>query len=728
MKNTVSLLCFFLLMQAIGLASGGVAAQSSAVDTLRWSWEVTTTVSTHTKTCTLDFQDSLWVDWGDGTAEWLSDTLSHKVISHVYPQPGNYACVAATNNLSYFKADSRRLLTLDPIKAPRLLYLSCTSSQLTSLDLSANTLLTTLYVGSNDLTQLDLTANGWLETVTCSDNQLTGLDLDGLPNLKKVTCHTNPLTTLTVHPTGALNYLSCGTCSLSTTVLDDLFAQLPTLATASTSQNLLFANNPGSETCQPAVAVAKNWTLEKVVTKSTVSIPTVSVKTGDTAVVALNLSNVQPVVAFEVDLLLPEGVVLDTVRTCLAPGRSGQHLLSVAKTSTTLGQYKVMAYSMTSKDTLKGREGAIVNLYLTTADTLRTYTLDLKKAVLVDTAATVLDVSLSDGKLTVLPKYTLGDADGDDLVNVTDIVWLVAAINGRPPLGFQAAASDMDENGQLNVADIVRIVDLIHAAVYTASMPAGCLAFSGMPLAGATPGEVVSRVPSSVRMHQVYQAAQSSPGNHLYLNQAEADPYTLHLCLDNSDVVQALQVDLVLPSGYALNQASLAVVGNRATKHTLSCLPVAGSRNRYRLLLWSMALGQTLAGKEGALLTCRLKAPIESGHSSVEADSLKAYVEEAVLTGDDLKTLPSTTYERPLSFQVTQEDASVEVGSDAPGQLWVTGLNLGRIQVFTPDGRLVQTTQGNGKTTRRLTLRPGLYLVEIERPENPRFHRKVLVS
>jgi hypothetical protein len=90
MKNTVSLILFYLLIQATGLLAGGVAAQSSASDTL---CDVGGYDHCHTQTKTVH-----WITWtvvdglGDGTAEWLPDSLSHTVISHVNPQPGNYAC------------------------------------------------------------------------------------------------------------------------------------------------------------------------------------------------------------------------------------------------------------------------------------------------------------------------------------------------------------------------------------------------------------------------------------------------------------------------------------------------------------------------------------------------------------------------------------------------------------------------------------------------------------
>lgn len=721
MKRTVILIVCCLLLQAATTLMSGVSAQSSATDTLRWVWEVTNTTSTRTKTLTIDYLDSLWVDWGDGTVEWLPDSLSHKTISHVYAQTGNYAVATSANTLSYFKADSRRLLTFDPTMAPRLTYLSCASSQLTSLDLSANTLLQTLYVTSNDLTQLDLSANRKLETLNCSDNQLTALDLSGLPALEKVTCHTNLFTELRVHPTGALNYLSCGACRLDSAALDELFAALPTLLKPISSQNLLFANNPGSEACHPALAVAKGWTLEKpVVPKCVLALPNVSVRAGDTALVSLTLSNPVPVVAFEIDLVLPDGLILDTVRTCLVPARRGQHLLSVATTSATSGQYKLMAYSLTPKDTLKGATGSVVDLYLVATDTLRTYTLDLKKAVLVDTLAKVPDVTLTDGKLTVTARFTPGDADGDLLVNVTDVVWLVAAINGRPPAGFQTAAADMDGNGVLNVVDIVHLVDAIHAAGFDASKPAGYLTTASTP---QVPAQGLIPVPSSVRLYQAYEAASSVAGNHVYLRPSGTDVGLVYLCLDNREVVQALQTDVVLPDGYTMQQASCLLSIERAGSHTVSCQPVPGDRGRYRLLLWSMHGDRVFEGHDGALVSFRVQPPASLG----VAPDPTAYVDQAVLTGERMNTLSSLTYETLLSVPQAEETVATRVASDAPGQLLIQSGTLDRVRVFTPDGRLVDEVQAPGLTQLRVALKAGVYVVAIAGREGPASYLRAVV-
>ncbi|MDD2611736.1 MAG: hypothetical protein PHR38_02995, partial [Bacteroidales bacterium] len=164
---------------------GKVRAENAVPDTLSWTWEVSSTTSTQTKTCTLEFSDNLLVNWGDGVTEWIPDSLSSKVITHVYSVQANYTCTAIGVGISYFKADSKRLLSLDPLKAPSLTYLSCTSNQISFLDLTKNTQLAFLYCGGNNLKILNLSQNTKLQTLTCSDNQLAELDVSMLPVLKK---------------------------------------------------------------------------------------------------------------------------------------------------------------------------------------------------------------------------------------------------------------------------------------------------------------------------------------------------------------------------------------------------------------------------------------------------------------------------------------------------------------------------------------------------------------
>ena len=60
--------------------------------------------------------------------------------------------------------------------------------------------------------------------------------------------------------------------------------------------------------------------------------------------------------------------------------------------------------------------------------------------------------------------YIPGDANGDDLVNVTDIVSTVNFIMEKNPAGFNKKAADLTGDGTVNVTDIVKMVNIIMAS------------------------------------------------------------------------------------------------------------------------------------------------------------------------------------------------------------------------------------------------------------------------
>ena len=55
----------------------------------------------------------------------------------------------------------------------------------------------------------------------------------------------------------------------------------------------------------------------------------------------------------------------------------------------------------------------------------------------------------------------MGDANGDKLVNVTDIVATVNYIMEKPSEGFNKEAADVNNDGAINVTDIVKMVSII---------------------------------------------------------------------------------------------------------------------------------------------------------------------------------------------------------------------------------------------------------------------------
>ena len=62
------------------------------------------------------------------------------------------------------------------------------------------------------------------------------------------------------------------------------------------------------------------------------------------------------------------------------------------------------------------------------------------------------------------PPIIMGDANGDGLVNVTDIVATVNFVMEKNPANFNKAAADLTGDGEINVTDIVKMVSIIMAS------------------------------------------------------------------------------------------------------------------------------------------------------------------------------------------------------------------------------------------------------------------------
>jgi len=695
-KGHLLFIAGLLLLQAVCAEFGKLSAQTLHADTLTWSWEVSTTVSTMTKTCTLEYTGDLTLDWGDGAIQTLSDSLSGTALTHIYASVANFNCKASGTGILYFKADSRRLLTLDPGRAPGLTYLSCTSNQLATLDVSKNTELVSLYCGGNDLSTLNVANCTKLQTLTCSDNKLTQLDVSDVLSLKKLTCHTNLLASLDVAPMGSLSYVSCTSCSLQVAELDTLFAQLPALAAVSSSKNLYVLNNPGSTNCNIQLANLKNWTPDKLVTSSSFYMPAASCLTGADVELDVCLTNPIPVIAFELDVVFPTGFVLDTVLTSLAAARKGSHLLSIAGTGT--NQYKFLVYSMTTGDKLKGNSGVALQLFGKAPDSVGVHAVQLKQAVLVDSTTNMCAVTVTQGSLTVLPASVNGDVNGDDAVNVTDIVNLVAYINGRNPAGFSIMAADLDNNGSLNVADITKLVVIINAA-----------------------GTATLRSSTGERLLVLYDRAAVSSGNNVYLRQSSSVQNCLELCLDNSVPVQACQMDILLPQGLSLLEKQVTGKTVRQNGHLIQVSRTQA--NKYRLLMYALRPDAAFKGDSGVLALLPLQVAEQLPNAIYPF-----YLEATVLTDMNLKTVPSRGFDLSASLgTVTPNDGSLSAMPDGASELWVKGLGLTEVSVWDLSGKLLDHQLPNGASNYHTSLPKGIYLVHARSNSKSELKQKVRV-
>ena len=161
----------------------------------------------------------------------------------------------------------------------------------------------------------------------------------------------------------------------------------------------------------------------------------------------------------------------------------------------------------------------------------------------------------------------LGDVNGDNKVNVSDYVTTASYILEQNPQPFIFAAADLDENGSINVTDLVGVAAI--ALTYPSEAPRHA------PAMGIMDGDVAMNATMS--------------GNEIVVS------------LDNDVDITALQIDLTLPQGMSVAEATLTDRGSDS--HTVDVAQVASGN--YRLLAASSVL-KAFKGHEGALLRISL--------------------------------------------------------------------------------------------------------------------------
>ena len=161
----------------------------------------------------------------------------------------------------------------------------------------------------------------------------------------------------------------------------------------------------------------------------------------------------------------------------------------------------------------------------------------------------------------------LGDVNGDNKVNVSDYVTTASYILEQNPQPFIFAAADLDENGSINVTDLVGVAAI--ALTYPSEAPRHA------PAMGIMDGDVDINATMS--------------GNEIVVS------------LDNDVDITALQIDLTLPQGMSVAEATLT--DRASASHTVDVAQVASGD--YRLLAASSAL-KAFKGHEGALLRISL--------------------------------------------------------------------------------------------------------------------------
>lgn len=199
---------------------------------------------------------------------------------------------------------------------------------------------------------------------------------------------------------------------------------------------------------------------------------------GSTVTLSLKMNNSIEVVGFQCDFYAPEGTEISV------DGDGFEEItLSTERTSSKRtdfftcgaqqdGAMRILA-SSTNLLPFLGNEGEVATIKLNISSDIADgdYPLIIKNIILSDADANSYKVDYVKTTLTV-SSFTLGDANGDGEVNITDFISIANYIVGNQKPDFVAAAADINEDGDITVADLTKLVKLIISGGTTSNAPA----------------------------------------------------------------------------------------------------------------------------------------------------------------------------------------------------------------------------------------------------------------
>ena len=168
-------------------------------------------------------------------------------------------------------------------------------------------------------------------------------------------------------------------------------------------------------------------------------------------------------------------------------------------------------------------------------------------------------------------EVVLGDANGDETVNVIDVVTAIDFILMKNPSDFVFVAADVDNNQTINIIDVVGIIDIILGRWAPAPM---------------------------------HRAAEDTQYDQLQL--IKNDNQSLSLCLDNQGKYIGAQFDLKLKNGQTLSD--VIVNEERASNHQISYTEI--EPDFYRMLLFDLGNG-VIGGQSGEIVNFKIAGGVD---------------------------------------------------------------------------------------------------------------------
>ena len=287
------------------------------------------------------------------------------------------------------------------------------------------------------------------------------------------------------------------------------------------------------------------------------------------AVIPFWMSNKTAISGLQFDITLPTGVSFATVDdypdVWLDPTRKARnHSIDVSLISGS--KYRVLVSSPTN-NTFKGNEGEVLymRLNIDSAHPIGSYYINTSNVIFVEPDETQhIGYNKS---VQINYKYLLGDADGDARVDIADYTVTALYILNRPTEVFYSDAANVNGDYNINVTDLVGITNIS---------------------LGIRPHEY--RPAPAITMDNDTQEPMPS------LNASLEGDNIVALSIDNDTPLAGMQLDLQLPQGMTLADATLE---GRAAEYQLGTNTLADGR--VRLLISSFGDKDIEAGNDAII-------------------------------------------------------------------------------------------------------------------------------
>lgn len=170
------------------------------------------------------------------------------------------------------------------------------------------------------------------------------------------------------------------------------------------------------------------------------------------------------------------------------------------------------------------------------------------------------------------PEFTPGDVNGDGTINVYDYVSTASYILEKDPQPFVFAAADLDENLSITVSDLVGVAYL-------------ALTYEGAPM-----------LASAIGTHEAASLAMDAT-----ISSTASGQYEVSINLSNNIALTAMQMDINLPEGMTLVDASLSDRASASHQVDFNLL----ASGDYRVLAASSSI-KSFKKNDGTVLTLTL--------------------------------------------------------------------------------------------------------------------------